>query len=242
VDAVWFGRGGYGSARMVEASLPRLGPRARDKSYLGYSDMGTLLAGLYKSGFTRLAHGPLCQDLVREGGEAAIVRALDWFAAEAPSSLEPSVDGSAPTAAFNITILSCLIGTPLQPDLSGHVLMLEEVSEHLYRIDRLLCHITSNPADPAGEGHPAGPLQPDPGQRPALRHRRGGHRPGVVRALGHRLAGPGRHRPRRGQQGGAVRDVAGAVAAVAGGGYGWRVRVFFGARVRRRPADGVNRV
>ena len=49
------------------------------------------------------------------------------------------------TVAFNISILSTLLGTPFQPDLSGHVLMLEEISEHMYRIDRSLFHITSNP-------------------------------------------------------------------------------------------------
>jgi muramoyltetrapeptide carboxypeptidase len=48
------------------------------------------------------------------------------------------------TAAFNMTVLSQLLGTPLQPDLGGHVLMLEEVGEALYRIDRSLFHITSN--------------------------------------------------------------------------------------------------
>jgi muramoyltetrapeptide carboxypeptidase len=37
-----------------------------------------------------------------------------------------------------------LLGTPLQPDLDGHVLMLEEVAEAMYRIDRSLFHITSN--------------------------------------------------------------------------------------------------
>jgi muramoyltetrapeptide carboxypeptidase len=36
-----------------------------------------------------------------------------------------------------------LLGTPLEPDLTGHVLMLEEVGEHMYRIDRTLFHITS---------------------------------------------------------------------------------------------------
>jgi muramoyltetrapeptide carboxypeptidase len=48
------------------------------------------------------------------------------------------------TAAFNMTVLSQLLGTPLQPDLGGHVLMLEEVGEAMYRIDRSLFHITSN--------------------------------------------------------------------------------------------------
>ena len=43
-----------------------------------------------------------------------------------------------------MTVLSQLLGTPLQPDLAGHVLMLEEVEEAMYRIDRSLFHITSN--------------------------------------------------------------------------------------------------
>ncbi len=62
----------------------------------------------------------------------------------APAALEPTVDAATKTAAFNITVLSQLLGTPLQPDLAGHVLMLEEVGEAMYRIDRSLFHITSN--------------------------------------------------------------------------------------------------
>ena len=41
-------------------------------------------------------------------------------------------------------ILSHLLGTPWLPDLTGHVLMLEEVSEHMYRIDRCLLQLTSH--------------------------------------------------------------------------------------------------
>ena len=144
-DAVWFARGGYGSCRMAEAALARLGPAARGKAYLGYSDMGTLMAGLYRHGVGEVAHGPMCQDLVREGGEAAIARALAWLVRRDPSALEPGLDDR-PTAAFNIATFSALLGTALQPDLAGHVLLLEEVSEHHYRIDRSLFHITSQPA------------------------------------------------------------------------------------------------
>ena len=39
-----------------------------------------------------------------------------------------------------------MLGTPLEPDLAGHVLMLEEVSEYSYRTDRAMFHITSNPS------------------------------------------------------------------------------------------------
>ena len=39
-----------------------------------------------------------------------------------------------------------MLGTPWQPDLAGHVLMLEEVGEYMYRIDRSLFQLTSAPA------------------------------------------------------------------------------------------------
>jgi muramoyltetrapeptide carboxypeptidase len=48
------------------------------------------------------------------------------------------------TAAFNITVLSHLLGTSLEPNLDGHVLMLEEVGEAMYRIDRSLFHISAS--------------------------------------------------------------------------------------------------
>ena len=145
-DAVWFARGGYGSNRIIETVLPRLGEVARRKSWMGYSDGGFLLAALYANGFTDVAHGPMPADVMREGGDAAVLRALGWLAERDLSALEVGVERGVKTAAFNLTVLAHLMGTPWQPDLSGHVLLLEEVSEYMYRIDRSLFHVTSNPA------------------------------------------------------------------------------------------------
>ncbi|MGE5517521.1 MAG: LD-carboxypeptidase [Bacteroidota bacterium] len=145
VDVLWFGRGGYGSFRLVETVLAGLLPAARDKVYLGYSDAGAMLGALYGAGVGRVAHGPMPADLNRAGGTAAVRRALAFLVDGDEAALEPSVSGQ-PTAAFNITILSHLIGTPALPDLSGHVLVLEEVAEAMYRIDRALGQITSTPA------------------------------------------------------------------------------------------------
>jgi len=144
VDALWFARGGYGSCRIAEEVLGRLEEGARDKVYMGYSDAGYLLAGLYAAGYPKVVHGPMPIDVRREGGEAAVHRALAWLISGAKESVDPSV-GGAKVAAFNITVFSQLLGTPLQPDLKDHVLMLEDVSEHLYRTDRSMFHITSNP-------------------------------------------------------------------------------------------------
>ena len=37
-----------------------------------------------------------------------------------------------------------LCGTDLMPDLTGHVVMVEEVAEHLYAVDRLFFHVTQH--------------------------------------------------------------------------------------------------
>ena len=142
-DAVWFARGGYGSNRIAEEVLAGLPAAARDKVYLGYSDAGFLHAGFHKAGL-EVAWGPMPQDVVRKGGETAVNRALDWLVRRDPSALEPDLDGAA--MAFNLTVLSNLLGTPLEPDFDGVELLIEEVSEHLYRIDRSMFHVTASRA------------------------------------------------------------------------------------------------
>lgn len=142
VDAVWFARGGYGSNRIAAAVLADLPPAAGDKLYVGYSDAGFLHAGFHKAGLD-VAWGPMPQDVLRAGGEAAIGRALDWLVRRDPSALEPSI--AAPAMAFNLTVLSNLLGTPLEPDFTGVDLMIEEVSEHLYAVDRAMFHLTGSP-------------------------------------------------------------------------------------------------
>jgi muramoyltetrapeptide carboxypeptidase len=144
-DALWIARGGYGSCRIAERVLSQLNNYAREKVYLGYSDAGFLLAGLYAKG-CRVAHGPMMADLARPGGEAAIQRALDWLNTADAATLEPSLRPGVPAVAFNMVVLSHLLGTSLEPDLSDHVLMLEEVSEYLYAIDRTMFHLTAHPA------------------------------------------------------------------------------------------------
>lgn len=173
IDAVWFARGGYGSCRIAEAVMAGVTDVAREKRYLGYSDVGSLLAGFYRLGFRRAAHGPMTADISRRGGAATVDRALDWLTKGAASALEPTLlTDPRPAAAFNMVILDQLLGTPLEPDLAGHVLMLEEVSEALYRIDRLMFHLTSQAAIRRVAGIRLGrvsdvtPNEPDFGQTP----------------------------------------------------------------------------
>jgi muramoyltetrapeptide carboxypeptidase len=148
-DAVWFARGGYGANRIAGDALGRLDKAAQDKAYLGYSDAGYLLAGLYRARIGRPVHAPMPVDIRRTGGEAAVRRTVAWLAGDR-SGEDPSLDGTHPVVAFNLTTLAMLAGTPLMPGLAGHVVMIEEVSEYLYAFDRLLFHASAHLGGIAG--------------------------------------------------------------------------------------------
>ena len=143
-DAVWFVRGGYGACRIAEDAVAALTSAAADKIYMGYSDAGNLLGALYGAQIGRVCHGPMPADIRRDGGEAAVLRALDWMLHASPQSLEPQLQAGTKYAAFNLMTLAMMVGTPLMPDLKNHVLILEEVSEYLYGYDRAFFHVTSH--------------------------------------------------------------------------------------------------
>ena len=148
VDAVWFAMGGYGSNRIVGDVLAGLTDAAQDKTYLGYSDCGTILGALYGKGIGRPVHGPLAGDIRREGGEDAVRRVLAYLAG-ARDGLEKGLDHR-PAVAFNLMTLAMLVGTEYMPDLADHVVLVEEVAEHLYAVDRLFFHVTEHLRDVAG--------------------------------------------------------------------------------------------
>lgn len=147
-DAVWFARGGYGSNRIAEAAIAGMGSGAQGKTYLGYSDSGYLLGALYRARIGRPVHAPMPADMRRDGGDGAVRRTLAYLTGDG-SGLEPSIDRH-PAVAFNLMTLAMLCGTPLMPGLARHVVMVEEVSEHLYAVDRLFFHVTAHLGGVAG--------------------------------------------------------------------------------------------
>ncbi|MGF1545221.1 MAG: LD-carboxypeptidase [Parvularculaceae bacterium] len=140
-DAVWFARGGYGACRLDDGLEARLGDAACAKTYLGYSDCGYLLARLAAAGVGRVVHGPMPADIARERGEEAVARALRWLVRGDDASLEAEARAAAaeaPLAAFNAPVHAHALAADRAPDLSGCVLMIEEIAEHDYRFDRTM--------------------------------------------------------------------------------------------------------
>ncbi|MAI90422.1 LD-carboxypeptidase [Ponticaulis sp.] len=144
IDAIWAARGGYGCMRLYDSMFERLNANANAKAYIGYSDFGAVLARLYKMQIGRPIHGPVTVEINRTGGEACIARVLDYLTGRSLQGIEPTMRTPHPRVAINLTIIEHLIGTPWMPDLSGHVLMVEDVGEYEYAIDRKMFTLCSN--------------------------------------------------------------------------------------------------
>lgn len=144
-------RGGYGCLPLLpEIRYERL--RTSPRLIVGYSDLSALqLAVLRRSGVPSLA-GPMVdpdwaeidpwteeQFLRLAGGGAPGPVAL------APPDVEVRVlrEGRAtgPIVATNLTLLTRLMGTDYLPDLTGAILLLEDVGEPPYRVDGMLAQL-----------------------------------------------------------------------------------------------------
>ena len=144
IDVIWAARGGYGCMRLHDSMFERLNGNANAKAYIGYSDFGAVLARLYKMQIGRPIHGPVAVEIERTGGEACIARVFDYLTGRSLEGIEPMARAPHPRVAINLSIIEHLIGTHWQPDLSGHVLMIEDVGEYEYAIDRKMFTLCSN--------------------------------------------------------------------------------------------------
>lgn len=131
-------RGGWGAARLLEQPLA-----LPCRWLLGFSDVTSLLWAQLAQGQGGAIHGPLLTTL---GAEPAWsqerLRAVLFGEPLAPLQGEGWVGGSAkgPLLAANLTVATHLLGTSHLPDLRGAILVLEDVGEAPYRIERMLTH------------------------------------------------------------------------------------------------------
>jgi muramoyltetrapeptide carboxypeptidase len=131
-------RGGWGSARLLEHPLEAAGGWL-----LGFSDVTSRLWHRLASGRGGAIHGPLLTTLAAEPAwSRERLRALLF--GEPLDDLEGESWGGGraegPLLAANLTVATHLLGTPHLPDLDGAILILEDVGEAPYRIDRMLTH------------------------------------------------------------------------------------------------------
>ncbi|MCY7278873.1 MAG: LD-carboxypeptidase [Phormidesmis sp. CAN_BIN44] len=130
-------RGGYGGARLLEDwAFPLTDP----KWLIGFSDITSLLWSFSHQGISGV-HAPLLTTIAAEP-DWSKERLFDWVEGRPLRSLTGFGWGGGQTTGLllpaNLTVATHILNTPLQPDLSGIILALEDVSEAPYRIDRML--------------------------------------------------------------------------------------------------------
>jgi muramoyltetrapeptide carboxypeptidase len=153
IRAVYFARGGYGCMRILDG-IPLDILRKRPKMLIGMSDLTALQLFLYaNSGLVSLA-GPTLADQLAKGLDSSsseqlfrlmfnIGEACPLFQ---PEDLNQAVTrrrgiAEGPLLGGCLSMLTSMIGTGLIPSLDSAILILEDINEPLYRIDRMFMQL-----------------------------------------------------------------------------------------------------
>ena len=153
VGAIVCARGGAGAGRLLTRLDPAL-LRAHPKPFVGYSDVTFLHLYLARLGLGSV-HGPMVAWELAEGryDRPSFRHALTGEGApyaSAPGELVPLRAGRAEGVVRGgcLSILSAAVGTPwaLEGDREGTILIVEDVNERPYRIDRMLLQLRQSGA------------------------------------------------------------------------------------------------
>ncbi|MFH1152498.1 MAG: LD-carboxypeptidase [Pseudomonadota bacterium] len=145
IDGIVCARGGFGALRML-AGVDYSQIMRNPKRLAGFSDSTALLTAIQIRTGLAVIHGPVVTSLADAGSEtlASLFRALtsdlDGVIAKADKIIVRGAARGILTGG-NLATLSHLTGTPFQPDCTGAVVFLEDVSEPPYKIDRMLTHM-----------------------------------------------------------------------------------------------------
>lgn len=143
IDAVWIARGGFGCAHC----FPFLDWAAvRKRLVIGFSDVTAFLYAVSARTPATAVHGPNLDRLAKVSDQSReAVRAL--LREPSPSRWKVERFSSAPEEITgrliggNLAVLASMVGTPWQVNMDGSLLLLEDVGEPGYRLDRLLTQL-----------------------------------------------------------------------------------------------------
>ena len=148
-------RGGYGAARILEY-LDYDMIAKHPKAFIGYSDITALHIVLGERSKLATIHAPMFLSLINPQNTSytheqffAGLRSTNPLG-EIPMPPDKTLTTIVPGKAEgvitggNLTVIASLVGTPYELDGKGTLLLLEEVGEKVYRIDRMLNQLWQN--------------------------------------------------------------------------------------------------
>lgn len=150
VNAVFCARGGYGASRMLDY-VDWEAVRANPKLFVGYSDITTLHLALEKRAGLLTVYGPMV--VTYGGGLSETAEECFWrmvTRAEpfgrydtGDAAIRTLIGGKARgrLAGGCLALLGAAVGTLEEPDFTGRIVLIEDVGEVIYRVDRLLVQL-----------------------------------------------------------------------------------------------------
>jgi muramoyltetrapeptide carboxypeptidase len=145
--AIFTARGGHGATRLL-ARVDWGSWYRRGLPIVGFSDVTALQLGALALAGAASVHGPSVTGLAQQPKtyRAHLFRLLEdpgYDFGPPPAKLRSLGQGrvGGTIVGGNLTMIDQLVGTPYLPDLSGCILLLEDVNEAPYRIDRMLTHL-----------------------------------------------------------------------------------------------------
>jgi muramoyltetrapeptide carboxypeptidase len=141
IDALWCLRGGYGIIRIL-SGIDYDAISRTPKVIIGYSDITALHAAVQRKCELITYHGPTAReplsDFSRDSFQRALVAQTD-SCGTAPNAREINPGfAEGRLVGGNLAVLASLCGTSFMPDLTDGILVLEDINEPVYRIDRML--------------------------------------------------------------------------------------------------------
>ncbi len=147
IKAILFGRGGYGMVCILDRiNFSRF--RKHPKWLCGYSDITVLHTHLLEQHKTASLHTLMCSGIsssTKDNDYVASLRdALSGKRSRYSAAVHDMNRSGKATGALvggNLTLLSNVSGTPSQPKTKGRILVLEDIGEYRYNIDRMMYNL-----------------------------------------------------------------------------------------------------
>ncbi|MDR1313975.1 MAG: LD-carboxypeptidase, partial [Deltaproteobacteria bacterium] len=137
-------RGGFGAMRLLRDLAPFWHVFPRNKPIVGFSDVTALHLARLRATGTGGWHAPNLTTFARISPEealraAAVLKGEDARPWEFPEGdVLVRGDAGGVLTGGNLTVFACLWGSQFCPETEGAIVLLEDVNEHPYEIDRLL--------------------------------------------------------------------------------------------------------
>jgi muramoyltetrapeptide carboxypeptidase len=150
VDAILFGRGGYGLSRIID-NIDFNPFVAKPKWLIGFSDITILHAHVLTNYHIASLHAPMA-GAFNDGGASSpgigsLRHALTGGAAAyscRPALFNRKGEATGPLVGGNLTLLAHLVGSRSDIDTTDKLLFLEDVGEYRYNVDRMLRQLRRN--------------------------------------------------------------------------------------------------